>query len=154
VAQLWSLGRTTLMFTNDAFVDRAIRAFLVPVVWSAVCYFAVSFISRLASSEPRGIYFRRLILMFIVVVIWCALYPALGSAYIGNSADPRDAERYTLWMAKQLGSSYGIHAIWAWLLVALIDWPKVRLNQSPVPTAVTAAVAIHATSRRWLSFFR
>jgi hypothetical protein len=27
-------------------------------------------------------------------------------------------------------------------------------NQSPEPTAVTAAVAIHATSRRWLSFFR
>ena len=67
--------------------------------------------------------------MFIVVVIWCALYPALGSAYIGNSADPRDAERYTLWMAKQLGSSYGIHAIWAWLLVALIDWPKVKPDE-------------------------
>jgi hypothetical protein len=27
-------------------------------------------------------------------------------------------------------------------------------NQSPEPTAVTAAVAIHAASRRWLSFFR
>jgi hypothetical protein len=27
-------------------------------------------------------------------------------------------------------------------------------NQSPEPTAVAAAVAIHATSRRWLSFFR
>ena len=29
-------------------------------------------------------------------------------------------------------------------------WP----NQSPEPTAVGAAVAIHAASRRWLSFFR
>jgi hypothetical protein len=29
-------------------------------------------------------------------------------------------------------------------------WP----NQSPEPTAVAAAVAIHAASRRWLSFFR
>jgi hypothetical protein len=27
-------------------------------------------------------------------------------------------------------------------------------NQSPEPTAVTAAVAVHAASRRWLSFFR
>jgi hypothetical protein len=27
-------------------------------------------------------------------------------------------------------------------------------NQSPEPTAVTAAVAIHAASRRWLSFNR
>ena len=29
-------------------------------------------------------------------------------------------------------------------------WP----NQLPEPTAVVAAVAIHAASRRWLSFFR
>jgi hypothetical protein len=29
-----------------------------------------------------------------------------------------------------------------------------RPNKSPEPTAVAAAVAIHATSRRWLSFFR
>ena len=27
-------------------------------------------------------------------------------------------------------------------------------NQSPEPTAVAAAVAIHITSRRWLSFLR
>jgi hypothetical protein len=27
-------------------------------------------------------------------------------------------------------------------------------NQSPEPTAVDAAVAIHAVGRRWLSFFR
>jgi len=30
------------------------------------------------------------------------------------------------------------------------QWP----NQSPEPTAVAAAVAIPAASRRWLSFFR
>jgi len=157
VAQLFSLGRTTLMFTNDAFVDRAIRAFLVPVVWSAVAYFAASFLSRLASSSPRGIYFRRLILMLVAVVLIAGLYPALGAAFFGNGADPHNAERYTLWMAKQLGTSYGIHAIWAWLLVALIDWPKVRPNKSPEPTAVGAvssAVAVHVASRRWLSFFR
>ena len=36
------------------------------------------------------------------------------------------------------------------LLVVVDSWP----NQSPEPTAVAAAVAIHAASRRWLSFFR
>jgi len=35
-------------------------------------------------------------------------------------------------------------------LFMTILWP----NQSPEPTAVGAAVAIHAASRRWLSFFR
>ena len=32
----------------------------------------------------------------------------------------------------------------------MIDMP----NKSPEPTAVAVAVAIHAASRRWLSFFR
>jgi hypothetical protein len=32
----------------------------------------------------------------------------------------------------------------------IMTWP----NQSPEPTAVAAAVAIHAVSRRWLSFLR
>ena len=157
VPELWTLGRTTPMFTNDAFMDRAIGAFLAPVIWSAVCYFAASFISRLASSEPRGIYFRRLILMLVAAFIIAGLYPALGAAFHSNAADPRNEEWHNLWMAKQVGTSYGIHAIWAWLLVALIDWPKVRPNKSPEPTAVGAcssAVAVNAASRRWLSFFR
>lgn len=73
--------------------------------------------------------------MFIATFLIVGLYPALGAAYVGNAADPRDAERYTLWMAKQLGTSYGIHSIWAWLFIALIDWPKVRPNMRPVSTA-------------------
>ena len=117
------------MFTNDAFVDRAIRAFLVPVVWSAVCYIAVSLVSRFHSSTPREIYFRRLLLMFIVALVWWVFYPALGSAFIGNSADPRNEERHALWVAKELGMRYGVHAIWAWFLIALIDRPKLRPNQ-------------------------
>jgi len=31
---------------------------------------------------------------------------------------------------------------------------KMPPNQSPEPTAVAASVAIHAASRRWLSFLR
>jgi hypothetical protein len=37
----------------------------------------------------------------------------------------------------------------------IIDFVMSRLpNQSPEPTAVAAAVAIHAARRRWLSFLR
>jgi len=67
--------------------------------------------------------------MLVAAFLIAGLYPALGAAFIGNGADPRNQERHTLWMAKQLGTSYGIHAIWAWLLIALIDWPKVRPNK-------------------------
>jgi len=37
---------------------------------------------------------------------------------------------------------------------AFMDFTYQPPNQSPEPTAVAAAVAIHAASRRWLSFFR
>jgi hypothetical protein len=36
----------------------------------------------------------------------------------------------------------------------IVQRAKEPPNQSPEPTAVAAAVAIHAASRRWLSFFR
>ena len=36
-------------------------------------------------------------------------------------------------------------------MLDIVDSPP---NQSPEPTAVAAAVAIHAASRRWLSFLR
>ena len=35
-----------------------------------------------------------------------------------------------------------------------MDRDEIQPNQSPEPTAVGAAVAIHAASRRWLSFGR
>ncbi len=42
-----------------------------------------------------------------------------------------------------------------WVGVWALRWSKrVWPNQSPEPTAVGAAVASHAASRRWLSFFR
>jgi hypothetical protein len=129
VAQLFSLGRKTRMDINDTFLVKAITAFLVPVVLSGICYFLVSEAARRFSSTPRGIYFRRLFYMLIVVAIWFLLYPFFGfSAFIGNGADPHNAEREASWMAAQLGRSYGIYAIWAWLLIALIDRPKLRFS--------------------------
>ena len=40
---------------------------------------------------------------------------------------------------------------------SIMDFTSLMPNKSPEPTAVGAcrsAVAVHATSRRWLSFFR
>ena len=158
MAQLFSLGRTTRMSFNDTFLYTAVSAFLFPVVLSAVCYFVASSIARLGTSTSREFYYTRLFWMFVALFLWWFLYPAFHhSEFIGNSASPHNAERRAWWMARQLGWSHGMHAIWAWLLIALIDRPKLRPNQSPEPTAVSAgrsAVAVHAASRRWLSFFR
>ena len=158
MAQLSTLGRTTLMDMSHTFLVKAVMAFLYPVVLSAICYFVASSIARLFSSTSRGFYIRRLVWMFVAVVLWWLLYPYFHDyVFIGNGADPRNEERHAWWVARQLGWSYGIHAIWAWLFIALIDRPKVRPNKSPEPTAVGAgrsAVAVHVTSRRWLSFFR
>ncbi|MBW8864419.1 MAG: hypothetical protein JF609_05760 [Verrucomicrobia bacterium] len=145
------------MFTNDAFLNRAITAFLTPVIWSAICYFAISFISQIHPASPRDIYVRRLVLMFIVTLVWSMLYPALGSAFIGNSADPRNEERHALWVAKELGMGYGVHVIWAWLLIALIDKPKLRPNTALEPTAIGVGSPPNAgddPSRRGSAFGR
>jgi hypothetical protein len=43
------------------------------------------------------------------------------------------------------------------LPVFIMDFTSLMPNKSPEPTAVGAcssAIAVHATSRRWLSFFR
>jgi hypothetical protein len=130
----WLLDNKPRMLTNDAFLDRAVIAFFKPVIWSAACYFAVNFISRIHSSCSREIYIRRLVFMAIATLVWYMLYPALSSAFIGNNADPLNEDRHALWMAKKLGMSYGIHAIWAWLLIALIDRPKLRPNPALEPT--------------------
>ena len=126
------------MDINDTFLVKAITAFLVQVVLSGICYCVISAIARMFSSTPRGIYFRRLLFMFIALVIWWVLYPMLtASAFIGNGADPHNAERFASWMAKQLGTEYGVHTIWAWFVVALVDRPKMPPNTAlePTPTA-------------------
>lgn len=122
------------MIITDPFVARATRAFLVPVAFSAICYFLISVVARRHSSTPRQLYFRRLFLMFVVLVVWWVFYPMLSaSAFAGNWADPHNAERYTLWMAKRSGTAYGLQAVWAWVIVALIGRPKLRRDISPQP---------------------
>lgn len=76
--------------------------------------------------------------MLVVAFIFETLYPAFGDSFSGNSADPDNGRRIGLWEAKQAGKLYGAHAIWAWCLVALIDWPKVRRNTAPGPTPTDA----------------
>jgi hypothetical protein len=123
---------------NETFLIKAVAAFLFPVALSTICYFLVSAVARSMSSTSRDFYVRRLIWMLVATVLWCLLYPVFHStAFIGNGADPHDAERRAWWMARQIGWSHGIHAIWAWLLIALIDRPKLRPNTAlePTPTA-------------------
>lgn len=138
-AKAASLGHITPMVTTDIFVLRAITAFLVPVALSAICYLLVSLVAQLTSNAPREYYFRRLILLFVALVIWWVFYlPLSATAFIGNWADPHNAERYALWTAKQLGVGYGIHSIWAWVIVALVDRPKMRLRNPLQPSAATS----------------
>jgi hypothetical protein len=133
---------------SDAFVIRAITAFLVPVALSAISYFLISVLARFHSSTARMIYFRRLFLMFFAVVIWWIFYPILtASVFIGNWADPHNAERYASWMAKRLGTTYGVHAIWAWVIIALVDRPKLPPKNALQPAAGGAPVRDSPLSR-------
>src|SRR5579859_228758 len=113
------------MDPDNTFVARALTAFLSPVLLSALCFVLVHSLARSVSASPRQFYVRRLIWMIIVAVLWLCFNPALHqTAFFGNTASPLNAERHAAWMASQMGWAYGIHAIWAWLVLALIDRPK------------------------------
>ncbi len=114
------------MTTIDKLVIvRGITAFVIPVILSSLCYIVASIAARFGASTPRRIYVARLIFMLLLLVVWWGYFlPASAKAFSGNWADPHNGERYASFLAKQAGTAYGLQAIWAWCLVALLDRPS------------------------------
>jgi hypothetical protein len=97
------------------------------VIWtalSAFCFVIATGLARFIAPPPRNAYVSRLVLMFLILIIWWLCVPLTAAAYIGNSADPKDANRRGKWEAKQEARLYGAHTIWPWCLVALLHRPK------------------------------
>jgi hypothetical protein len=120
------------MDTQSAFLNQALAAFLRAAVLGVICYALVSIVARFHATTGRGIYLRRLVLLAIVTVLWWFYLPA----FLGYGGARQMVEVTSgLWGAKQLGLSYGMNTIWAWVVVALIDRPKLRPNNSLQATA-------------------
>ena len=131
--------------------------FSVAAAISSSIYFVASYFARSLSTQPLGIYLYRLGLVVALSFVWLL--------FCGSQFAPVMRTTNALWsapwyhLARNIGIVRGALSSAAWIIVALIDWPKLAKspNKSPEPTAVGAgrsAVAVHVASRRWLSFFR
>ena len=137
-------------------VSGGLFGFAVTAVLSGLTFWVSCIGARFTASSPRHIYFARLAFMFGLLVVWLGILPFAASAHRGNALDP------IFWyhIARDIGISYGAQTIWAWFIIALLEWPRKKQmppNKSPEPTAVGAgssAIAVHVASRRWLSFLR
>jgi hypothetical protein len=101
-----------------------IRTFLIWTLLSACCFLVAAGVARLIGSAPRDIYALRLVFMVLLLIFWWFCVANAADAFIGNGADPHNAERHARWEARNAARSYGAHTIWPWCLVALFDRPK------------------------------
>jgi hypothetical protein len=106
-------------------------AFSVAAAISGSIFFVASYIARSFSPQPLHIYLYRLGLVLALSflwLLWCASqFPTVF--YSSNALLPDSWYR----LARNDGIVQGALSSVAWVIVALIDWPKVRPNKSPEP---------------------
>jgi len=102
-----------------------IAGFLVLTVLSSLCYWLAGSIARSISSMPRRIYIARLVLMVMFVALWWLCICFTLHPVIGDSLRPE----FWYHVAWQDGTGWGSLMILAWVIVALIDWPKVKPDE-------------------------
>lgn len=112
--------------------DPVILGLATFLLWTALgglCFLIAVGTARFVASPPRQLYAARLVVMAFLVVVWWLVVPLASRAYIGNHADPEDANRRARYAAKESGKQYGAQTIWAWCLVALFTRP--RIHEAP-----------------------
>lgn len=96
------------------------EAFASQAILAGAGYCAATWLARRTPSPPREIYIARLGLMAAFLGCWWFLYaPFCCRAVGGNEL------LIGFWcaVARQAGRYYGLHTIWAWCAIAVIDWP-------------------------------
>ena len=118
------------MNASNDFIDhyyqilpQGIDVFLNYIAFGGFCYLVAWGIARLISSEPRKVYVLRLVFMLLFVAAWWSL-----DFHRGYNGHPDE------W-GIVVGNIYGMHTIWAWLVVAVAARPK----QSNVKTVCKSA---------------
>jgi hypothetical protein len=117
------------MNTNDPIIA-GLMSFLLWTALSACCFPLATGVAWYIARNSPAFYATRLVLMFLLLIVWLFLPAALARAYAGNHADPQDAYRRARWEAKGYGSFCGMNTIWAWGLVSALRRPKPRTNQA------------------------
>jgi hypothetical protein len=136
--------------TCDKQSDKVAKMPVVRFIGSTICAMVLVFgLFLLAlvfpdSSQPFSFFFC------VIAVIWAVIaWPFIAVAFIFHGDLP-DISLIPVWILTGM--------FWAAVIELFIKLKRRKMpNKSPEPTAVGAvssAVAVHVTSRRWLSFFR
>jgi hypothetical protein len=110
--------------TSDFFL-RAIKAFLIPGLLSALCYCLAAFAARYVSSSPLFRYVGRVGIVLLVVPLWWLVF---APWYLGAIV-PAGTLNFNH-PPEESGAAYGLHTIWIWCAAALASWPKKTSHDS------------------------
>ena len=123
------------MFVSDVtyagLLLRGLTGLLVSAILSCLCYCAADRAARRLAFKPRTVYAVRLAIMAGTVVLWWACYAVL---FLRPTVGKLQFASFWYAMALREGMAYGAHSIWAWCAVALIDWPKMPLDNTDALT--------------------
>ena len=101
-------------------IPRGVDAFLLHVSLGGCCYLIAWGVARLFSSVPQKVYLLRLVMMLGLVFVWWTF--DFHRHYNGHPSPSG-------W-GIEVGNRYGMHTIWAWLVLALIGRPKKKKQES------------------------
>lgn len=115
------------MFASDVtFAGLALRGFmglLIPVILSGAAYFGINFVARQLGRRTWTIYACRLGIMIGFTAVWWFCYGYFFlRAHAGNALSADNWYR----VAFREGVGLGMHSLWAWFIVALIDRPTIK----------------------------
>jgi hypothetical protein len=104
-------------------VPRGLTAFLIHVALGGACFLIASGLAWFlpdvsALRVPQRFYFLRLLFMLVLVLFWWTF--DFHRHYNGHPSG---------W-GIEVGNRYGMHTIWAWLVLALIGRPKKKKQES------------------------
>ena len=117
MAQLFSLGGYTHMFTIDSFMKAGLIAFFTPTILGCLSYLLATLLAYSISSHPRHIYLWRLVFLgvfVVLVVMYCMPHVAFSGPPV----------RFLPIKVRLDGNYYGTLTIPIWLIIALFKRPK------------------------------
>ncbi len=101
----------------------------IPTVLSGIGYCGANFVAKRIRHTPWATYRVRVGIMTAFVVLWWFYY--IEFLLRANAGSEQLAD-FWYGIAFHEGISWGMHSIWAWFAVALIDWP-VRADRTIAP---------------------
>ncbi|MGH7954222.1 MAG: hypothetical protein ACREFE_20195 [Limisphaerales bacterium] len=122
VAQLWIVRRLMYSLDYTTLLAYGFIGFSIAAAISGSIYTVASYIARSLSPRQLHIYLYRLGLLLVLSflwLLWCA-FRVPTAFYSSNALLPDSWYRY----AWDQGIAHGTLSSAAWIIVALIDWPK------------------------------